>query len=371
MSDRFYVGTRKGLFAFERQNGNWEQAGEWFLGIQVPMLLPDPRDGKLHAAVEHGHFGTKMHRSENGGADWEELDPPVYPEKPGDVPDIVDPARNITIPWSLEKVWALETGGAGQPGRLWCGTIPGGLFRSDDNGDSWELVHSLWNVPERAKWAGGGYDYPGIHSICVHPGDSNAIAVGISCGGVWRTEDGGDHWKQGAHGMAYDFMPEDQGGADPDGQDPHMMVQCQASPNDYWVQHHCGIYRSTDGARSWKEIDNVEPSGFGFAAAVHPKEPDTAWFVPAKKDEFRYPVEGRFLVNRTRDGGATFEALTNGLPEAPAYDLVYRHALVIDDTGEKLLMGSTTGSLWISEDQGELWEQISAHLPPVYCVRFE
>ena len=75
-------------------------------------------------------------------------------------------------------------------------------------------------------------------------------------------------------------------------------------------------------------------------------------------------------MTRTRDGGKTFETLRRGLPQEHAYDIVYRHALAIDDSGERLLFGSTTGALWISEDGGENFGTLSAHLPPIYCVRF-
>jgi photosystem II stability/assembly factor-like uncharacterized protein len=371
MSARFYAGTRKGLFRFDRTPDGWRHAGESFLGVSVPMLLPDPRDGPLYAAVEHGHFGIKLHRSSDAGETWEELDAPAYPAKPDGVPDTMCPIRNVPIPWSLEKVWSLEPGGAEQPGVLWCGTLPGGLFRSADRGESWELIRSLWDVPQRSKWAGGGYDFPGIHSICVHPEDPQHLLVAISCGGVWRTRDGGASWEQCAHGMYYDFVPQDQGGADPDGQDPHRMVRCNGAPEQLWVQHHCGIFRSIDDSASWQEISGVAPSAFGFAVAVHPDDPHTAWFVPAKKDEFRYPVDGRFVVNRTRDGGKTFQACSDGLPDTPAYDLVYRHALEVDASGERLAMGSTTGSLWISEDGADHWQTLSRNLPPIYCVRFE
>jgi len=104
--------------------------------------------------------------------------------------------------------------------------------------------------------------------------------------------------------------------------------------------------------------------------AVHPRHPDTAWFVPATKDERRYPVDARLVVNRTRDGGASFEALGRGLPAPPAFDLVYRHCLDVAGEGDRLAFGSTTGSLWVSEDGGDSWQAVSHHLPPIYCVRF-
>ena len=103
---------------------------------------------------------------------------------------------------------------------------------------------------------------------------------------------------------------------------------------------------------------------------VHPDEPDTAWFIPAVKDEQRIPVNARLVVTRTRDGGRHFDVLDRGLPEEPAYDLIYRHALAIGGDGERLAFGSTTGSLWVSEDQGDRWQAVSRHLPPIACVRF-
>ena len=45
-------------------------------------------------------------------------------------------------------------------------------------------------------------------------------------------------------------------------------------------------------------------------AAVHPREPDTAWFVPEIKDEKRIPREGKLVVTCTRDGGKSFKVLT-------------------------------------------------------------
>lgn len=366
MSDRIFVATRKGLFTLERQGGTWRITGADFLADHVSMLLSDPRDGHRYAALDHGHFGVKLHRS-NGDGTWEEIAAPAYPEKPEDEDD--KDMWGKPVPWTTAKIWALETGGPDESGVLWCGTIPGGLFRSTDRGTSWELVRTLWDHPKRKKWFGGGADLPGIHSICVDPRDPRRIQLGVSCGGVWTSADGGATWDCAGEGMRAAFMPPDQQ-YDPDIQDPHRLVQCRADPERLWVQHHNGIFRSDDGGARWHEITEAGPSVFGFAVVVHPDAGDTAWFVPAIKDEKRIPVAGQVVVTRTRDGGRTFETLRNGLPQEHAYDLVYRHALDIDPTGDRLAFGSTTGSLWISENQGDDWQCASQHLPPIYAVRF-
>jgi photosystem II stability/assembly factor-like uncharacterized protein len=103
---------------------------------------------------------------------------------------------------------------------------------------------------------------------------------------------------------------------------------------------------------------------------VHPDDGDTAWFVPGIADEKRVPVDGALVVNRTTDGGKTFDTLRAGLPQSDCYDLVYRHGLAVAPDGRQLMMGSTTGGLWASADGGESWQAVSNLLPPIYAVRF-
>jgi len=369
MKSQLHVGTRKGLFLLERDGASWRIVRTSFLGVSVPMLLGDPRDGTLYAAVEHGHFGTKFHASTDHGVTWEERACPVYPPKAEGEEDVIDPMRQKPVPRTLEKIWALEAGGADEPGVLWCGTIPGGLFKSIDSGRSWSIVESLWNRPERRKWFGGGADWPGIHSICVDPRDARHVTIAISCGGVWTTRDGGATWQVLGKGIINDYMPPDQQEV-PESQDPHRIVACPSAPDVMWMQHHNGIFVSQDAGASWRRITEVKPSVFGFVVAVHPKDAQRAWFVPGVKDEMRIACDGAVCVTETRDGGATFTAHRAGLPQEHAYHLVYRHCLDVSGDGRVLAFGSTTGSLWASADSGQSWVRISAELPPIYCVKF-
>lgn len=369
MSTTLHLGTRKGLIEVTKSNGQWTIGRTSFLGVAIPMLLNDRRTGTLIAAVDHGHFGTKMHYSNDGGTTWDERACPAYPPKPDDYPTDVNPMSQQETPWKLIKVWALEAGGADQPGVLWCGTIPGGLFKSTDNGVSWELVRSLWDHPSRTKWFGGGAEWPGIHTICVDPRDSKHVLLAVSCAGVWETRDAGETWANIGEGLVAEFMPPDQQG-DPGIQDPHRIAMCAANPDVLWMQHHNGIFLSRDGGHHWEQIKNANPSHFGFGVVVHPSDPETAWFVPGVKDEMRIPVNAALCAMRTRDGAKSFEPLREGLPQEHAYHLVYRHGLDISGDGKTLAFGSTTGSVWISENGGDSWSRLSADLPPIYCVRF-
>ena len=363
------IATRKGLFILARGARSWAIAAHHFKGEPVSQVLADARDGSWYAALNLGHFGTKLHKSTDQGNSWVEITAPSFPPKPTEGPFADD-----TTPWSVELIWSLAAGGENQAGTLWAGCIPAGLFKSTDGGMTWALNQPLWQEPRRRAWVGGGYDQAGVHSIIVDPRDSHHITLGISCGGVWQTHDGGTRWALTAKGMKADYLPADAE-QDENLQDPHCLVQCLAAPDTLWVQHHCGIYKSVDGAKTWQNIgQGIEapaPSGFGFAVAADPNNPERAWFVPAQADACRIPVAGRMVVNRTDDGGKTFKAFGAGLPQSHAYHLAYRHGLCVSPDGRTLALGSTTGGLWVSEDAGEKWRCISRDLPPIAAVTFD
>lgn len=118
----------------------------------------------------------------------------------------------------------------------------------------------------------------------------------------------------------------------------------------------------------WVKIKAAGPSTFRFTVPAHLNNPDTAWFVPRINDEKRIPVEGKFVVTRTDDVGKSFTVQSGVLPEL-AYDIVLRHALDVDATGDFIAMGTTTSSVFVSFNGRDEWSCVSAHLPQVHAVQ--
>ncbi len=393
MSNMVLLGTRKGTVVIDRVDGTWQRRPIAHPGVPVCYAARDPRDGTLWASLDHGHWGPKLSRSRDGGATWEEVLSLKYPTgaryivKVLPTPDF-DPLAPAGAPVyadaTVYKIWHLAFGTAAQPGRLYAGTIPGGLFVSDDGGDSWTLNRPLWDHESRGgdlfagdatsenRWFGtpASIDYgvfePGIHSIVIDPRDPNHVHLAVSSAGVLETTDGGRTWAARNRGLLNDYMPNPEAEW---GHDPHYMAGCAGQPDHLWQQNHCGVFYSDDSAQHWRKVSQPETGvHFGFPIAVDARDGRTAWVVPARSDMERMAVGGRLCVARTTDGGQSWQSFTQGLPQEHAYDIVLRHGL--DVAGDYVCFGSSTGNVYLSEDRGETWHCLGNNFPPVYSVRF-
>ena len=387
------LGTRKGTVIVDRGADGWRPRAIEHAGIPVCFAMRDARDGTLWANLDHGHWGPKLSRSRDGGVSWHDVSTLKYPAgaryivKYMPTPDF-DPAAPAARPEYKEaivyKIWCLAAGNADQPGRLYAGTIPGGLFVSDDGGDSWALNRPLWNHDSRGgdlfagdathanRWFGtpASVDYgvfePGIHSIVVDPRDGTHLLLAASSAGVLETRDGGLSWSGRNAGMLNDYLPDPRADW---GHDPHCMAACATQPDHVWQQNHCGVFHSADGARSWSRVSQPDAGvHFGFPVAVDARDGRCAWVVPAHSGAQRTAIDGGVFVARTEDGGRSWTALRRGLPQRHAYDVVLRHGF--DACGDCLCFGSSTGNVYLSEDRGDSWSCLGQHFPPIYSVRF-
>lgn len=352
------VGTGKGLVVFRKQNDAWKIADVHFLGMPVALVYVDERDGTWWAGIAHRHWGQKLHFSTDEGKSWEDVPTPVYPK---------EALLKSGKPATLRKIWCMAHAGYDRSGELYLGTEPGGLFHSVDGGRSFQLVEPLWNHPSRRhEWFGAGRDHPYIHSIVVDPNDSDHFYIAVSCAGVFETRDGGQTWAARNKGLVATYLPNPEVEI---GHDPHLVLACRAQPEVMWQQNHCGVYRSTDAGRNWQDVSG--PDGFpyyGFALGVDHENPDRAWVIPAISDDMRVAHDLALCVCRTEDGGRTWQALRNGLPQDHCFDIVFRHSLAVH--GEQLVFGTTTGNVFYSNNGGDHWTMLSGHLQRVDAVAF-
>ena len=345
------VGTRKGLFRAVASGGreDWRVEGPLLEGYEVYHAALDPRDPRTGlAAIRHDVWGTHVCRTEDAGRSWEQM-----PGRP-----IREDDREV------EAVWHVAPGPPGDPDRWYAGVQPASLFVSGDGGESWRHLTGLDRHPTRETWqpAKGGL---ALHSVQLDPRDPDRMYVALSAGGVYRSEDAGESWEPVNRGVRADFLPEERPAS---GQCVHCVRLHPARPDRLYQQNHCGTYRSDDRGESWTEITDGLPSDFGYVVGLDPADPDRCWVVPEESSHMRSVCGGKFRVFESPDAGATWEPRTGGLPQEHAYVSVLREALATDGLSPcGVYMGTSTGHVFASPN-GRSWTRVASFLPRVLSV---
>ena len=377
---RLLIGTKKSAFIYtsDENRKSWEVSEPRMGGWQIYHMVADLRDGtpRLYAAANHAVWGPSAAKSLDGGSTWEQRSEGLgFAEEMG---------------VALYRVWHLRPGHESQPGVVYAGCSPAGLFRSEDWGVSWTPVdsinrheHRTWwqpvagSMPESAEgWIAGG---PPVQSIEIDPRDPNHMYVAISAGYV--TLDGCKSWQFFSHRViatspeAKIFISQQESGGrfdiDPAAAlDLHKLVIDVKMPDRLWTQAHTGVFRSDDGGRSWEDVTPGLPSFHGFPIAVTRREPDAVYIVPLDvgTDNIRV-APGHFAVYRTQDAGSTWDRLTDGLPGPNDYQSVYREGLDTDGLDPQgVYVGTSNGQLYASTDLGDHWQRLPGTLPPIVSV---
>jgi photosystem II stability/assembly factor-like uncharacterized protein len=351
------IGTKKGLFVAlaPKTRRSFALHGPFGSGVAVYATLIDQRGSpRLYASSCNAFFGMKVLVSTDLGKKFKETkSAPAFPKEDGR---------------ALANIWSLEAGDDKKD--LWCGVEPASLFRSRDGGDSWEMVAGISNHEHARKWM------PGNGGLCLHTifRDGQRVHLGISTGGHYLSEDGGQTFTASNRGVGAGFVPDPY----PEfGQCVHKIAGHPDAPGRLYMQNHggwpdrpgIGVLRSDDHGHTWRSISNGLPSDFGFPIVVHPHDPDTIYVMPLEGPT-RASLGGAPAVWRSTNGGDSWQRLARGLPKKESFFTVQRDAMAIDELkSPALYFGTTTGQLWMGRDGGEEWSCLFNSLPPIHCVK--
>ncbi len=343
--EKLLIGTAKGAFII---NSDRSIDGPHFAGRSVYAMMLDRRAGRdrIWAAAQSMHFGAELVFSDDGGKTW-------------DMPEEMRIKFPNDTEKSLENIWQITAGA--DDDTLYCGVAPAAIFESHDYGETWSLNRGLWDHPHRAEWS-PGFGGLAVHTIITDKDDPNSLKIAISTGGVYQSNDGGKSWNVTNTGVKAYFLPDQF----PEfGQCVHKIARHPAHKDTFFLQNHHGVYRSRDGAATWQEIENGLPSNFGFGITV--TDSGSVFIIPLEADAKRFTCEGKLRVYRSDDEGDSWEAMTNGLPQENAYEVILRDAL--DSVGDEVYFGTKNGKLFGSANNGDDWEMIQGSLPEINCVK--
>jgi photosystem II stability/assembly factor-like uncharacterized protein len=228
------------------------------------------------------------------------------------------------------------------------------IFRSEDGGERWRQLPVTVRFPE-VTVAPGANPAKRVLELAVNPTNSREVYGAIEVGGVIRSLDRGEHWENMSHGQ---YMNDDT-------VDMHGVLVGRWRPGTVFAIGRAGLFSSTDQGEHWScaGLEPLNPKGQTYCRDIRevPGDPKTIWL--AAGANFRSDVGVLFRGN---DGGASWTRVKMGVePKTTVF------AIAFDARQPKHMFCATAGGeVFASADGGESWAErpLPAGATQVYAM---
>jgi len=345
------VSTSKGGFIYYSNPERlvWEINGPHLLGSIIHHMILDNRLSKtiLMAAKTKEH-GVTIFRTTDFGKTW----------SPATKPPISKDGK-------LAHIFRITPGHDSEPNVWYAGTSPQGLFRTEDDGVTWHAVKgfdnnkTIQNVIKNQSLE--LLKYQKLHSILINPEDKEHITLGMAHGGVFESKDYGETWSE----LNYNLSNKDS-------QNPYCLLNHPSNYNLLFQQNQSGIYKMNSGDKEWIHIGkSIDIGDSGFSLCLDPVDTNKIWAFPMEGTDIwsRVCSNGQPAVYCSQNGGKSWYRQDIGFPIWNAWFTVLSRCMITDNCKNVgLYLGTTSGSVWLSNNGGDSWRQILAHLPKIYSL---
>ena len=248
------------------------------------------------------------------------------------------------------------TGVVGNRSLYYMGTAGGGVWKTEDAGNTWECISD-------------GYFGGSIGAVAVSESDPNVIYVGegeqtlrgnVSSGkGLWRSTDAGESWTfigldQSEHIARIRIHP-----TNPD------IVYVAAIGNLWKANEQRGVFKSIDGGKTWKKILYVSDKAGAGDLVLDPNNPRIIYAATwqMKRNGYRMDSGGPdSKIFKSKDSGETWEELSgnDGLPAGP-WGIVGLTVSPVNSRRVFAIIEAEDGGVFRSDDSGKTWKKVNTN----------
>src|SRR5206468_4143821 len=248
------------------------------------------------------------------------------------------------------------------PNIVYVGTASGGVWKTTNNGTTWEPVFDKENVST-------------IGDVAIAPSDPSVVWVGTgepnnrqssSWGdGIYKSLDAGKTWKkmmglEATHHIARIVIHP----KNPD------VVYVAAQGHLWGANPERGVYKTGDGGKSWSQVLKINDDTGVTDIAIDPASPDILYAAAYERRRTPFGFNGGgpgSAIYKTTDGGATWKKLENGIPEGDKGRIGLALARSKPDVLVATIEHATAGGTYRTEDAGATWKKMSSTNPrPMY-----